>query len=231
MVDISRFIQVFIGEGIALAFCIFLSYKILRKDRTRKKKAFAEFYLLVSIGLILNVIYVALTNYYIVMVLNFICMYFIFFAPISLVNFCLMLFYDEEKYDSKKQLILRVIYGIVLFCMIFVPNGVIIDCSSGECTPPLWSIPFFLYHFIVMTIFTFIPVIYFSIRILEKFDDEQLKKKWKFFILGIICLYIFMYGSIFSNTPAFADVLWAPIGLIFVLIGIYLVYYGVAKGF
>jgi len=231
MVDLSRFIQVFIGEGIVLAFCIFFSYKILRKDRTRMKIAFSEFYIFISIGLILNVIYIALSDQFIVKILNFLTNFCIFLAAIFLVNFCLLFYYTEEKFNLKKQVILIVIYSIVLFCMVFIPDGVTIDCSSGECTPPLWSIPFFLYIFIVLTIFTFIPISYYSIKILDKFDDEQLKKKWKYFIFGIMFLYAFLYGSLFSNTPAFADVLWAPIGLVFAIIGIYLVYYGIAKSF
>ncbi len=231
MVDLSRIIQVFIGEGIVLAFCIFLSFKILRKDRTRMKIVFAELYICIAIGLILNLTYIVLTDQIIVKFLNFLTNFSIFLAPIFLTNFCLIFFFTEEKFDMKKQVIFISAYAILLFCMIFIPDGVTIDCSSGECTPPLWSIPFFLYVFIALTAFTFVPIVYFSLKLLGKFEDEQLKKKWEFFILGLLCLYAFLYGSLFSNTELFSNNIWAPIGLVCAIIGIYLVYYGVAKSF
>ena len=231
MVNFSRIIQVFIGEGLVLAFCIFLTFKILRKDRTKMKVAFSELYIFISIGIILNLIYIALTDQIIVKFLNFLTNFSIFFSAIFLTNFCLIFFYTEEKYDLKKQIIFVSSYAIVLLSMIFITDGVTIDCSTGECTPPVWSIPFFLYIFTILTVFTFVPNIYLSIKILNKFEDEQLKKKWKYFILGFLCLYAFLYGSLFSNTALFDDSIWAPIGLLLAIIGIYLVYYGVAKGF
>ena len=118
-----------------------------------------------------------------------------------------------------------------MFCMIFFVYvedlGVDIDPENWS---PIWELPFFLYLLIIESI----PIglfIYFSILIYRKFEDEQLKKKWKFFIFGASALIIFMYGifvSNFLNNPTFRLAMGA-LGLILAIAGGYLMYNGVGR--
>ena len=63
------------------------------------------------------------------------------------------------------------------------------------------------------------------------FEDVDLKKKWRLFILGLIALIIFMYGIFISNTlniQIFRNVM-GIIGIILALVGGYLMYSGVGR--
>jgi len=58
-----------------------------------------------------------------------------------------------------------------------------------------------------------------------------LRKRWKFFIIGVCALFIFMYGIFISNALDIAILRTAmgALGLILAIIGGYLIYYGVGK--
>ena len=63
---------------------------------------------------------------------------------------------------------------------------------------------FFLYATILLVCFAIIPTIYISIRIYYKFEAEQLKKKWIFYLIGTIIVYIELLGvgvMILINDP------------------------------
>jgi len=82
-----------------------------------------------------------------------------------------------------------------------------------------------------VTILTIIPLLYLSFQIYKKFEDEQLKKKWKYFIFGIIAFIIFMYTIFFSNflNNSTVRTFIGPIGVVLALIGGYMMYTGVGR--
>ncbi|MFW9881889.1 MAG: hypothetical protein ACFFG0_53175, partial [Candidatus Thorarchaeota archaeon] len=119
-----------------------------------------------------------------------------------------------------------------MFSMIFfVLAGEGWGVSLNVDWAPVWELPFFLYLVIGETLFAIGPLLYLSFQIYNKFEDQQLKKKWKFFILGVIALIGFMYGIFFSN---FLDIkivrtLMGAIGVILAIIGGYMMYNGVGR--
>jgi len=235
----GRFITVYIAQGIILVAFLYLAIRILLRDRKRLNVIFAGLYLSPVIGVLINFIYAPLTDGFIVLILNFFTNFGFFYAPIFIVVFDLMLLKSEKVISTSKQLSILIIYGIAMFGMIiflFVPEfGVTINSVTGWS--PIWSLPFFIYVVSVVTIGALIPSLYLSFQIYKKFEDEVLKKKWSFFILGFIALMAFMYAIFISNT--FADpttqqgkdfrLVIGVIGLILATSGGFLMYNGVGK--
>ncbi|MFX1338762.1 MAG: hypothetical protein ACFFDK_09145 [Promethearchaeota archaeon] len=227
--DLARIIQVYIVQGSVAIFFVILAYKILKRDTKRLNLMFSCFYLSITIGLIVNIIYVPLTIEAIVLVLYYITIFFILLGPIFLLVVELMLLKSEKVINTTKQLTIILIYAIALSCMIFIPNGVTINSSTEW--KPVWSIPYFIYTITVLTVGAIVPSLYFSYQIYKQFEDEKLKKKWGYFIIGLYGLIFLMYGTLTSNTlndQTFRTV-WAIISLFLITVPPYLVYYGVGK--
>lgn len=232
--SISRAITVYVAQGFICFFFIYLAYKILRRDRKRLNIIFSGFYLSAALGLFMNFIYAPLDPVEfekVILFMNYLTNFGIFYSIIFLVVFDLILLKSEKVITLKKQLVILITYGIAMFCMIlfvYVEGlGVKIDTESWS---PHWMFGFFLYLLIIESIPTGL-FFYFSFQIYKKFEDEQLRKKWKFFIFGATALIIFMYGifvSNFLNNSTFRLVMGA-IGLILAITGGYLMYNGVGR--
>jgi drug/metabolite transporter (DMT)-like permease len=106
-----------------------------------------------------------------------------------------------------------------------------VELNATTNWSPVWHLPFFLYVFLGVTLFAIAPLLFLSFQVFKKFEDKQLKKKWKFFILGVISLTIFMYTIFFANYLNIAAVrtIIGLIGIILALIGGYLMYIGVGR--
>ena len=197
----TRFITIYIVQGIVFVFFIFLAYQILKRDTKRLNLIFAGFYLTIAAGLVVNFIYGPITDLNTVYLLNFITNFLLFYASIFLMIFNLILLKSEKVITAGKQYLILLVYGVMLALMILFPTnnsdiGIMIATPQAS---PWWSIPFFLYVVAVMTVICVIPNLVLSFQILKKFEDEQLKKKWKRYIIGMIFLYIFTYGIMISN--------------------------------
>jgi hypothetical protein len=205
----------------------------LLRDRKRLNVIFAGLYISPAIGLLINFIYAPMTDEFIVLILNFFTNFGLFYAPIFIVVFDLILLKSEKIISTSKQLMILFIYGIAMFSMVFllfIP-GFGVTINSGTNWSPVWSLPFFLYVVFVETIGALIPSLYFSFQIYKKFEDEVLKKKWRFFIFGFIALMTFMYAIFISNflgDPTIRLII-GVMGLILAILGGFLMYFGVGK--
>jgi len=229
----TRFFTIYIAQGVIFAFFSFLAYKIIQRDRKRLNIIFASFYISAATGLFINFIYGPLDNINVIYFLNYITNFCLYFSVIFLLVFCLILLKSEKVITKNKQLLIISIYGILISLMILFPWNDPewgINIAEPQASPD-WSIPFYLYVILVISIVATIPIFYFAIKIFKKFEDTQLKRKWKFFIIGTIEITIFTYGILTSNMlnmPAFRTIMGA-IGLVLAISGGYLIYYGVGK--
>jgi len=228
--SMTRIITIYVAQGFMCLFFIFLAYKILKRDRKRLNIIFSGFYLSPAIGFIINFIYAPLTEESVVLMLNFLTNFFIFYSSIFIVVFNLILLKSIKVITAKKQFTILIVYGIAMFSMIgflFYPDfGVTFNANWS----PIWSVPFFLYVVAIETIGV-LPALYLSFQIYKKFEDEILKKKWKFFIFGLCSIIIFMYGIFVSNTlniDIFRTII-GVVGLLLALVGAYMMYYGVGR--
>jgi len=226
----TRIITVYAAQGFMCLFFLFLAFRILKRDRKRLNVIFAGFYISPAIGFIINFIYAPLTVGSVVLMLNFLTNFFIFYSAIFIVVFNLILLKSEKAITTRKQLIILIAYGIAMFSMIvflLIPGyGVYFN----ENWSPIWSVPFFLYVVAIETI-GIVSGLYLSFQIYKKFEDETLKKKWKFFIFGFCSIIIFMYGIFISNVlniDIFRTII-GVVGLILALVGAYMMFYGVGR--
>ena len=226
-----RIITIYVAQGFIFAFFLFLAIKILKRDRKRLNVIFAGFYISPVIGFFVNFIYGPMTDVNLVLLLNFVTNFGIFYSAVFLVVFDLILLKSEKVITTAKQTLIFLAYGIAMFGMVFflfIPGaGVTLNASWS----PVWALPFFIYVVLVVSIGAVIPFLYLSIQIYKKFEDDLLKKKWKFFIYGFCCLIVFMYCIFISNTLNIDDfrTVLGLLGLILAVAGGYLMYNGVGR--
>ncbi|MFX1379850.1 MAG: hypothetical protein ACFFA4_12240 [Promethearchaeota archaeon] len=232
--SLTRVLTIYLVQGLICAWFSYLAYRILKRDRKRLNIIFSGFYLFAAIGLIFNFIYGPIAYEPVVLILNYLTNFGSFYAPIFFVVFNLILLKSEKIVTPTKQYLIFIGYGIYMFCMIFFvvagPGwGVALNVTTNWT--PVWALPFFLYVFLGVTTFTIIPLLYLSFQIYKKFEDQQLKKKWKFVIYGSIGLIGFMYAIFFSNWLNIQIIrnIVLPIGIVLAAISGYLMYSGVGK--
>ena len=192
--NITRFLTVYIAQGLMFGIFAFLAYKILKRDKKQLNDIFAGFYISVAIGLFINFIYAPLTDVNIVLMLNFLTNFFAFYSPIFILVFELILLKSEDSITLSKQLSILIGYGIMMFCMmifLFVEDWGV-EIGPPEWTPH-WMIPFFIYVVIVASVVIVGPSLYIFYKIYKKFSDDVLKKKWKFFTFSLCAIYSFMF--------------------------------------
>ena len=227
--DTARFIQVYIVQGLIGVFFLYLTYLILKRDTKRLNIIFSCFYIIGAAGVFINFIYAPLTIESVILILYYITIFCFLFAPIFLVIVELILLKSEKVITSKKQVLLILIYGGILFGMVFIPNGVTINASTNW--KPVWSFPYFLYTVIILSVGAVVPGMYFSVQIYNQFEDEKIKRKWGYFVIGIIGLFFLVYGTLISNTVNNDNfrLAWSIVSLILITIPPYMLYYGIGK--
>jgi len=228
----GRIITVYFAQGAIMVIFLYLAIRILLRDRKRLNVIFSGLYIFPVLGVLINFIYAPLTDTTIVLIMNFFTNFGSIYAPIFVVVFDLILLKSEKIISTSKQLAILIGYGIVVLCMgifLFFPGyGITIGPPNWT---PVWSIPIFLYVVLILTCCATIPGLYFSIKIYQKFEDAQLKKKWRFFIYGYIALMTFMYAIFISNilNDTTFRLIAGVLGLGLALLGGFLMYYGVGR--
>ncbi|MHA1295903.1 MAG: hypothetical protein ACTSPH_04765 [Promethearchaeota archaeon] len=228
--DLVRFIQVFIVQGVIGLFYLYLYYKILKREKHILNFFLGMFYLFPGIGVIINIIYANLTDEIIVLVLHFITYYLFSFTLIFLLLFVLIMLKSEEIITRRIQLLIIIIFGILLLGLALIPNGIVINPSTNW--KPDWSWSFFFYAISVCSIFAIIPTIYFAFKIFNSFKRKDLKRRWIGFLVGIFAYYFVWTGTSYSNAladPAFRT-LWSLLSLP-TIFSLYFIYYGTIKQF
>ncbi len=226
--DLARFIQIFVVQGLIGFFYLFMAIKILSRNRKRLNLHLSLFYLTVGIAVIFNMIYATLRTESIVLLLHFITLYLFFFAQVFIVVFLLILLKSENIIKPTIQIFLIGSFGVILLGLWFIPNGITINESTDW--KPVWSWTFLTYSYIVCTAITILPSLYISIRIYLNLENKRLKRKWMCFIFGLAIYYFLYYGTTLSNTlnvQTFRN-LWSILSLLTVPT-IFLIYYGVGR--
>ena len=227
--DLSRFIQVFVVQGLVGLFYLYIGYKIIRRETKGINFILSNFYFFVAIGAIINIIYVNVFNETITLFLHFITYYLFCLSLIFLFIFVLILIKSDKIITVKKQFAIFTIYALLLIVLWLIPDGMRLNEVSWK---PEWSWPFFIYSIVICTSIAIGPTIYISFKIYRSFQKDILKKKWKYFLIGIFGYFFLYYGTSLSNTladPTFR-LIWSIMSLP-ALINIYFIYYGVAKQF
>jgi hypothetical protein len=226
--------------GILFVFTCSIAYKVLMRKRQRLNRIFSGFFITLSIGLLLNMVYAAMTDRITILILNFLTNFFLFFGPVFLLIVNMLILESPLIYSVKRQNRYIIYYGILLFAgmLILVLLGEVFDTSNVPFlgvqiinNAPKWGPIFFAYVVSIMTIFTLIPINYTNFKIYSRFETEALKRKWFFYLFGFLGLTVILYlGSIFNLLDAniYADVrLIISVSLVSLIIWGYMMYYGI----
>ncbi|MFX1338761.1 MAG: hypothetical protein ACFFDK_09140 [Promethearchaeota archaeon] len=226
--DVARFIQIYIVQGLIGLFYLYMSYVILRRDKKNLHLALCGFYVCVGLGVIINIIYASFFDEALVYLLHFLTYFLLCFCQVFLLIFVLILTKSKNIINLKVQLVLIITFGILLCGLWFIPNGITINETTNW--KPVWSREFLIYSYAVCTLFTFGPLIYYSTKIYLKLESLYLKRKWLFFIIGLLSYYFLYYGTSLSNSlnDSGFRLIWSIISL-FVIPSTYLIYYGVGR--
>ncbi|MHA1255562.1 MAG: hypothetical protein ACTSPS_08200 [Promethearchaeota archaeon] len=226
--DIARFIQIFLVQGLAGLFFLFIAYRILKREKKGLNLILSSFYICVAFAVIINVVYAFIFVEEVVYILHITTYYLLCFPLIFLLVFVLILLKSEEVITPKIQTLLVVGFGILLVGLWLIPNGVTINESTNW--KPDWSWIYLFYSFTVCSLFAIFPTIYLSIKLYLKFEYKELKKKLKYFLVGISGYFFLYFGTSISNTlnDPTIRLIWSLLSLP-TLISLYFVYFGVAK--
>ena len=238
--EIPRLIMIYVFLGILVLYFSIITYKVLKRKRQRLNFVISGFFISLSIGFVLNMVYAAMTDRITILILNFLTNYFIFFGPVFLLIVNMIILESTLIYSVKRQNRYILFYGILLFAgmLILVLLGEIFDTHSVPFlgvkiinNAPKWGPIFFAYVVSIMSIFTLIPINYTNFKIFFQFETKALKRKWFFYLFGFLGLTVILYlGIIFNllDPIIFAGVRSiVTLSISSVIIWGYMMYYGI----
>ncbi len=215
----------------AIIIFIFLlvAYKILRRNRNELTLSLASFYIIMSIGLILNAIYLPLRINPLVYILYFFTVFCLLLGQIFLVLFNYFLLKFGARISRKATLIFLIIYVILILLNLSIPGGFTINETTDWKPKWTWALLVTVSMFIMC--FIIIPFTILFIKIYKFFNDEELKKKLLFFYTGYCGMTAAFYGGLIYITwdnPIFI-IVWTIIVLPISLTSGLLIYYGIGS--
>lgn len=227
-IELTRFLSILITQSFIIFFFLYLAFKILKRNLNYNTLTLSFFYILPAIGFVLGVIFLPFSTTLAGYILYFIAAFLIIFGPVFLEIFILNLLKIEPNFKSKKHLIIIFTYAMIIFVILILPDGITINENTNWAPVFSWSFLIFLY--ITFTIMILIPSIILSIKLYKRLEDRNLRKKFRYFFLGVIGMYTLIYGLVLYNTwdnPIFKTI-WFFLSLVAVPSGI-LIYYGIGQ--
>ncbi len=229
-----RFVQIFVVQlGLGLFF-LYLGVKIIKRDKKKLNVLIFMFYLFIFISMLLNVIYATMSsmsddyetavNY-----LHFWTLFFSFMSFPFLLVFNLILYKSEKVFDLKKQLVVfLVLLAANISAIALVPDHLTMNTST-DWYPKYDSVYFLVQIFLLSA--AVIPMIYYAVKVMQKFKSPDVKQKFKSYVLGITTQTVAGYGILISNfifNDTFRNI-WTFVSLALVITTCITVYRGLAK--
>ena len=231
VVELFRYLNVFILQTFYSVYLFYLAYRILKRNLNTTTINLSLFYFFDGLGLFLSIIFIIISSTIVGNLMYYLAAYFITFGPIFLVVFIQNILNINSIFPTKGNIILISIYGIILFFIILIAGitgGITINATSNWIPIYSWSFLIILYAF--FSAFVLLPTIYLSIKLYKTFKDDKLKKKAMFFFIGIYGILIAFYGLILYNTwyESLFRLVWPIVSLLTIPSG-YLIYYGIGR--
>ena len=79
----------------------------------------------------------------------------------------------------------------------FIPDGFVINETTDW--KPKYSLTFFIYAIVIVSVFGILPILYSSIEIYKEIEDQNIKKRWKLYIIGLSIYFVVFYLTSLSN--------------------------------
>jgi len=224
----TRYFFVYILQVFVFIFFVIITFKILKRNRNRLTSILSTFYLLIAIGLFFNLILLPINNNPVSTILYFITYFLISFGQIFLIVFLRNLLNVDVDIDSKADLFIIFIYGLLISIPFFIPEGF----SFNEATNwiPIYSWTFLAILYSILTVMIIVPSTILFKKLYNKFEKIELKKKLRYFTAGSYGMFFISYGAVLYNTwqnPIF-KLIWTFLSLTIIPFA-FLIYYGIAQ--
>lgn len=228
--DLGRLLLIFgLQQSVATLFLI-LSIITLKRKRNRISVNLGFYYVCFAAGLIINAIYVLISglqplNALLLTFLYFLSLDLIFSANIFILIFIINIYKMETNFSSKRDFILIISFIISVVVINLLPEGITLNAE--------WKPLFSWFYFIIITLFfsgsILIPTIYYSTKLYSRFKAVNLKKKLRFFLIGIFGIFFVFYGAALFNTwqEEIFRTIWSIIAFIISVPSAILIFYGI----
>ena len=213
-------------HSIILIIYFYLAFKILKRNFNRSSLTLSAYYIFPGLSFLLNLIYLPLSTTIAGYVIYFILAFLMLFGQIFIVIFIINLLYIDVNFWFKRQNLIILTYAIINLLVLTIPG--LITFNEGV---PAYSWVFLTFIYIIFTLGIVIPTITFSIKLFNTFEDRTLKRKFKFFIIGVIGMCFAFYGLMLYNTwsDSIFRTIWSLLVFFIVIPSILLIYYGIGQ--
>lgn len=222
---LETYIMVFGVQGFLFLVYLLIGIRILLRNRNRISLMLAGFYLFCALGLSLNFIFLFVTDLLLYRILYLGTLYFLFIGSLQLTLFTIILYRTESAFSSRTQIFSVSFYAVFLFiAMLLLSIG-------ADLNDTVYTFRMTLGLVLIFSIFTAIPVIYYSIKIFKTIENDVLKKRWGMFMVGITEQVVFAVGTLIHNflREGSSSYEWAIISFILILSSSILIYFGVIR--
>lgn len=126
----------------------------------------------------------------------------------------------------KRQNLIILTYAIINLFVLSIPGSITFNVGI-----PAYSWVFLIITYIIFTLGTVIPTIVFSIKLYNTFEDKTLKRKLKYFFIGVIGMCFAFYGLMLYNTwfDSIFRSIWTIVVFFIVIPSMFLIYYGIGQ--
>jgi len=206
-------IQAFVVNGTMAIFILIIGSIVLRRNpKNRLNRSFFLFYIFIAFGLFINVAYRLINRESWMVWMNRITVFFSISAIIFLLIFNMIIYHSEQVFTRKKALISTILWFIICsgFLWIDLDNGVQWDfnpicpgiqsliINPGAAGVPAWSTIYTIYGMILAQSL-FIVIIIIAVRIIRKFGDIKLRRRYVSSIIAIFMFDWILVGNMLNN--------------------------------
>ena len=233
-IEWTRLFIVLIPQSAVSFIYLLISYKLLHRRKDQLIILLVSTYITLFLVSLINNSFVFLLiiefeNSLLMKGLYYILSFLTLFGFIFLLLFIVLLYKTDIKHIKKTFIIIIIINALNFLLFLFIPDSISFNINEN------WNIQFSI--FFTLTIYIYFalliafPIFIFSNRIYLSFEDNQLKKRFKFFMIGVFFYLLDLYGAILYNTwhNSIYRSIWSIITFILLISSSILIYYGIVK--
>lgn len=228
--NLNRLFIVFIPQPIIIIIFFILAIKLLHRKRERSLLNLSLWYICVGIGLAFNAVYIIISELFpteelLIHIIYFLTLYLLFTSHIFLLMFIISII--KSEFSLQRNILYTAFYFILCAGIIFFSGGITLDPLNNW--RPLFSWVFFLIIISCFTLIIMIPAIYYTSKLYTLFQAKNLKKRFRYFMIGVYGMFMIAYGAALFNTwtNELFRTIWAVITSAIIVLSAILLYSGV----
>jgi hypothetical protein len=212
--SLIRFLTIYGFQlGVGGTFLLFMAVQMLRKSRRRVNVNAALFFVSVLAALVLNAIYAGISVEPLSGVVRFLHIFSYYFFGVGQVflltlNLTLL---RGESFGVKRQAGVSIVYLLLLSLLFFVGMSGGVRIGPDTEWNPEWSLPFFTLALVLYLPPLSIPGLVTSLAVLLKLSSRSFRRRWGFFVAGLLMYLSMCTGIAVTNFLADPDIrgIWA----------------------